>query len=234
MYLELFETAVIDSVFTDGNKTAVAADAITVIKTGIIDTILLTSTADRTVVSPIVNHMFLFENFGTPTRKFPIWSSATFTAVLDAIITSNATSVVIKFNIVLVFVDCNMFTVLDFDDLSISGPVWHINTGTVPSVVVVVVVGGGGGATGVAPSNFAQVIAATVVATNAANQILITNQTTAALALPTTIPTNFNSNNLPAEAKARYTNYLDPTYLMTYSDMQPFSTPLGGVCPVLF
>ena len=46
MYLEPIETVIIDSVFTNGNKTAVAVKVITVIRAGIIETILLTSTAD--------------------------------------------------------------------------------------------------------------------------------------------------------------------------------------------
>ena len=71
------------------------------------------------------------------------------------------------------------------------------------------------------------------VISNAVNQALIAQQAAAAAVLAATLLTNFNSNTLPAEAKARYENHLNTIYLMTNSDMKPSPTPLGGACPVL-
>ena len=117
---------------------------------------------------------------------------------------------------------------MDFDGISLTGPVCHIRTSTAPGVV------GAGAATGAAPLTQAQVVvAATAVTANADNQVLIMQQAAATVALAATLPIVFNSNNLPAEAKARYKNHVDTTFLMTNRDMQPFSTPLGGVCPFL-
>ena len=71
-YAELFETSVVNRLFTDANKTAVATDAILIIWTAVIDTILISSTADQTVVAPIVNQMLIFVFGGNPIQKFLI------------------------------------------------------------------------------------------------------------------------------------------------------------------
>ena len=130
---------------------------------------------------------------------------------------------------------------MDFAGLSL-GPICPINSPTAPGVVAT-----GAGATAVAtPSTAAQVATTAATATtatatvtvtvtvtaNAANQALIAQQATTAAAIAATLPTEFNSNNLPPEAKSRYVNHLHTMYLMTESDMQPFPIPLGGVCPV--
>ena len=65
-YAEPLETSVINQHFTNANKTTVAADVIVAIRTAIIDTILIPSTADRTVVTPIVNQMLICAYSGNP------------------------------------------------------------------------------------------------------------------------------------------------------------------------
>ena len=158
--------------------------------------------------------MLLFRNFGTSSKRFLIRSLAIFATALDAIVAMNATSVVIKLNTVPVFVDYNMFTVLDFDGLSINGPVCHINTGTASGVVGTGACAGACAATGDISLTPAQIIAT-------------------AAAAAATVPTAFNSNNLSPDIKTRHQNYLDTTYLMTNRDMQTFPTPLGKMCPIL-
>ena len=51
--------------FTTAARTLVITDAITIIRPAIVDTALVTSTADRTVVALILNQMLLFTCFGT-------------------------------------------------------------------------------------------------------------------------------------------------------------------------
>ena len=67
----------------------------------------------------------------------------------------------------------------------------------------------------------------------AANQAHVAQQAVANAVIAATLPTEFNFNNLAPKAKAWYENHLNSSYLMTKTDMQPFSTPFGGVCPVL-
>ena len=71
-YDEPFKTSVVDQLFIDANNNTVAADAIVTIWNAIIDTILISSTADQTVVAPIVNQMLIFSFGGNPIQKFQI------------------------------------------------------------------------------------------------------------------------------------------------------------------
>ena len=59
-YFEPFEPAFANIIFTDANTTTVANNVSTVIKTVIIDKILLSSQADLIIVTPIANYMHLF------------------------------------------------------------------------------------------------------------------------------------------------------------------------------
>ena len=74
-----------------------------------------------------------------------------------------------QLNTTSVFVDPNMFTVMDFDGLSTTGPVCHVNVNLAPGIV------GASAIARAAPLNPAQVIATAAVAANAANQALIAN-----------------------------------------------------------
>ena len=128
-----------------------------------------------------------------------------------------------------VFVDRKDFAAVNFTCTSLAGPVCHINMagdGTSPGVV--------GATTGATPPTADQIVTTGVATTNAANQALITQQNATAAAIDATFPTKFNLNNLPPNTKAIYKNHLNPSYLMTATDMQPFQTPIWGVCPVLF
>ena len=71
-YYEDFDNPVVDGFFTNTNRTLVTADAITVLHSAIIDIIMISSTADCTVVAPIINQMLLFGFFGNPAQKYPI------------------------------------------------------------------------------------------------------------------------------------------------------------------
>ena len=86
---------------------------------------------------------------------------------MNAIIANNSTIVILKINTAPVFVDCNMFTVLDFDGLNITGPICHLHTGTALGVV------GASATTEVTPLTPAQVITTAAVTANADNQAFI-------------------------------------------------------------
>ena len=115
--------------------------------------------------------------------------------------------------------DPNNFTVMDFGGLFLTSPICHINTATAPGVV--------GAATYAAAALTPAHVAATAAAvtTNAANQALIAQQAAAQAALATTLTTKFNSNHLPPKAKAQYENHLNPSYLMTKTDIVVFYNP---------
>ena len=224
IYSEDFDNAVVDRIFTDANKTLFATNIIPVLRAAIIDIIMISSTADRAVVATIINQMLLFEFFGNPGRKYPIRSTATVTKALNVSVATNRTDIVLQLNPVQVFVGPYNFAVMNFTGISLTGPIRHINiagASTDPATYATV--------TALTP---AQVAAAAVTAT-AANQALVAQQQAAAAALAATLPTKFDSNNLPPEVKTRYENHLNPSHLMTKSDMQPYPTPTGGVCPVL-
>ena len=97
-YSEDFDPAVVATFFTDAARTTVVPNVITVIRAAIIDIVLLSSTTNRTVVVPIINHMPLFGNCGIPPRKFAIRSTTTLTTALEAIVAVTQTVLVIKLN----------------------------------------------------------------------------------------------------------------------------------------
>ena len=98
-YSEDFDPAVVATFFTDTARTQVVPNVVAVIRAAIIDTVMLSTTATRPVVAPIVNIMALFGHFGTPTpQKLPLRSTTTFTTALDAVIAATQTVVVIKIN----------------------------------------------------------------------------------------------------------------------------------------
>jgi len=68
-YSEDFDPAVVATFFTDAARTQVVPDVIPIIRAAIIDTIMLSTTAPRPVVAPIVNIMALFGMFHRPPRK---------------------------------------------------------------------------------------------------------------------------------------------------------------------
>ena len=94
-YSENFEDATIDCLFTTAGRTAVAADAITTLRNTLIDTVLLTSTADRSVVAPIFDQMLLFAQCGAPSRRYPIRTATSLTTILNATLAKTKTAVVI-------------------------------------------------------------------------------------------------------------------------------------------
>ena len=178
-YAEDFDTAVVASFFTDPSKTTVTPNLIFVIREAIIATVLLSSTADRTVVAPIINRMPLFGQFGTPPRKFPIRSPSTFTSALDAVqTTAQHMYVVIRLNTASLWLDSDNYNVMDFDRISITGPVCPITIATHPGVS-----GAAAGPAAVAAAAAAAVSAAAVLspaasaaAATAANQALLVQQ----------------------------------------------------------
>ena len=128
---------------------------------------------------------------------------------------------------------------MNFGGLLLTGPICHINVGTGVGVVGAATYTGATALTPFQVTTTPAAAATTAVTANAANQALVAQQAVAAAAaaaaaaLAATLPTKFNSNNLPPKAKACYENHLNPSYLMTKTDMQPFPTPTGGVCPSL-
>ena len=112
-YAEDFDTPVVASFFTDASQTTVTPNIIFIIREAIIATVLLSSTADRTVVAPIINRMPLFGQFGNPTRKFLIRSPSTFTSALDATLTTpQRMHVVIRLNTASLWLDSDNYNVI--------------------------------------------------------------------------------------------------------------------------
>ena len=130
--------------------------------------------------------MLLYLTQGNPVRKYALRTPSTITTALNAVIAANNTRVVFRHNTAPVFVNCNTYTVMDFDGLS-TGPIRHINSATHTGVV-----GTGAGPAAIAASAAAAAAvsaaaalspaaAATATAT-AANQALVAQQATAAAA----------------------------------------------------
>ena len=131
---------------------------------------------------------------------------------MNVSVAANKTAIVIQLNPAQVFVDPHNFTVMNFTGISLTGLILHINNiadaGTGPATYATV--------TALMP---AKVAAAAAVTATAANQACVVQQQAAAAALVTTLSTKLNSNNLPPEVKTRYENHLNPSHLMTKSNM---------------
>ena len=113
------------SLFTNTAKTTVATDIIPVLHAAIIDTVMISFTADQTIVAPISNSMLLFAYGGNPSRKFMLCSVGTITTAFNATVAANRHAVIIQLNIATVSVDPHNFTVMDFGGLSLTGPIRH-------------------------------------------------------------------------------------------------------------
>ena len=163
-------------------------------------------------------------------KKSLLRSAVTVPKALNVSVAANKTDVVIYLNPASVFVDPTNFAVMNFTGTSVSGPVSHINVNTAPSVISAATYTT---AAGLTPVQVAATYA--VITTNAANQALFTQQATAAAALAATLPTKFNSSNLPSKANARYENHLNLSYLMTKTDIRPDRFPLQlGDCALIY
>ena len=169
-YAELFQNSVADWFFTNANNTAVAPNVITIIRTAIIDTIMILSTADCTIDAPIIIYIHLFTYGGIPFRKFPIQTASTFATALQAIITTTHVTVVFQLDTGNIYIALNNVTVRDFTGLSLTGPICHINaltaatTATAPGVVGA---GATAGATATAAAGSSPLTAAQGIATTA-------------------------------------------------------------------
>ena len=95
IYSEPLEPTVVNNLFTTAAKTTVTPDVIATVRAGIVDTILFTSTADRIVIAPVINQMLIFATCGTPLKRFPIRSLATFTVALNATLATSSTSMIV-------------------------------------------------------------------------------------------------------------------------------------------
>ena len=226
-YAEDFEHAVVATFFTDAAMTTVVFNVIPVIRAAIVDIVLFSSTVNRTVAVPIINHMPLFGHCGNPQQKFAIRSLATFTTSLEAVVAATQTILVIKLNSASVGLDGDNYDVMDFDWISTTGPVRHINSATHSGVVGAAAAAAAVSAAAVLSPAAAAVAAA---AATAANQALLAQQAAATAAVAATSPATFDIQNFPPVVKARHLNHLDPSYLMTKNDMIPYPMPTGGVC----
>ena len=64
-YPEPFDAIVVNSIFTDTGRTAIATDVVANIRAAIIDIIEVTSQADRAVIAPIINCLIMSASIGT-------------------------------------------------------------------------------------------------------------------------------------------------------------------------
>ena len=207
MYSEPFEDTTIDTFFTTAGRTTLATDIIVLLRAAIIDIIEATSQANHTVIAPIINSLILSVHVGN--QRFPLRTPATFTKSLLAVTTASKSAVVMSLNTVSLQVDCSRFNVLTFDGISIHGPVAGV--GTSPAAAV---------------TTPAQIVTAAANAHAA-------QQTAAAAVLAATLPAVFNLLTLPTDVRTRHLHHLDPSYLLTQSDMVPFQLVTGGACPSL-
>ena len=228
LYSEPSDHAVVDNLFTTAAKTTIVPNVIATVRAGIVDTILFTSTADRILIAPVINQMLLFAVCRAPGKRFPLRSPTTFTAALDATLATGSTNMIVQLLTTPIYGDSNNFDAMNFTGILLTSPIRHINVGAGAGAV------GAATCTATTALTLAQITTTAAVTATAANQALVVQQTVAAAALVATLPTEFNSNTLPAEAKARYEHHLNPNYLMTKTNMQPLPIPTGGVCPVMF
>ena len=126
-YSEPLADDVVGGLFTNSGRTTVIADVIPALRTAIVNTVMISSTADRTVVALIINCMLLFVRAGNSLRKLPIWSTGTFTTALNSTVAANHHFVVIRLNPATVFVDPHNFTVMNSGGLSLVVPIRHID-----------------------------------------------------------------------------------------------------------
>ena len=87
-YAEPLDDSIVTQLFTNANQAIIATNAITVIRTAIIDTIMISSTADCTLVAQIVNSMLLFAYCGNPAQKYPLCSMRTVTTAFDTTVST--------------------------------------------------------------------------------------------------------------------------------------------------
>ena len=104
-YSEQIATTAVPPVFTNATPPTVATNAIAAIRDEIIETILLTSIIDRTVIAPIINKILLSAYFGNPVQTYVIQSPSTLNITLISAVVNNETSVVFEVNTAPVFVD---------------------------------------------------------------------------------------------------------------------------------
>ena len=134
------------------------------------------------------------------------------TAALNDFLATNVTSVVIRVATTPVYVDCTNFDPMLFTSILLTGPV-RAATGTSAGTYVATVT--------TTPAQ---------IATAAANAHAA-QQTAAAAVLVATLPAIFNLLTLPTDVKTCHLHHLDPSYLLTQSDMVPFQVVTGGACP---
>ena len=88
-YSEPFEDTVVASLFTDAGCTAVATNAIAIIRTAVIDSIDATCLANGAVIAPIINSLIISSIVGAPPHQFPLRSAGTVQNALAATVDSN-------------------------------------------------------------------------------------------------------------------------------------------------
>ena len=113
-YSEPFANTIAVRFFTNARRTTVAPDIITVLREAIIDTVLISSIADRTVVAPIINSMLLFAKCDNPSRKFPLQLPGTVTTAFDANVATPSNYFLIRLNPATFLIDPHNFTVMIF------------------------------------------------------------------------------------------------------------------------
>ena len=136
------------------------------------------------------------------------------TAALTNFLANNLTGVVIQVATTSVYVDCDKFDTMLFTGNFLTNPIRPTAPGT-------------------DMRTSAGTYAADAATTPTAEaEALVAQQTAAAAVLAATLLATFNLLNLPPDVKTRHLHHLDPSYLMTQSDMVPFLflTPTGGVC----
>ena len=188
--------------FTDATRATAGVDSVAALRSAIVDVIQLSSTADRTVTAPILNHMLISFRYGTPPRKYPIRSASTLTTALNAVVAGTATRVVFHLNTAPIFITPDAYTVMTFDGLSTTpiqtAGVACVGAGTGAGPAGPAAIAAAAAAVSAATALSPAAAAAAAAATNA-NQAFVAQQAAAAAAAAAINHAVFDHQNLPLE-----------------------------------
>ena len=205
-YLEKFDDANTVSFFTDAARTLVDSNTVTKIRNAIINSIDSYSQANRTIIASIINIIIIFTMVGKPQQRYPLRSTLMLTTALT-------TTLVMNQNYLIVYLNTTSLSIapthnpITFSGISTFVIVSNANLAAAPTVA--------------AAANISQATSSQVAVAAAATTIAAT------------LPSVFDSRNLPVDVRARYDTFHYPTDILTNKAMVQFFLPTGGCGPIL-
>ena len=200
-------------------------DAVDILRSAIVDVIVINSRADQPTIEPLLNLMMLSSHCGTPLNQVNLRTIPCMEFVFKSQIDCARIIVTITLNIGSIFLnpDVNLVDPLDFSGFSVSKSACTAVTN----------------ATAAAAASQANVTtqlttdATLALQTTAATLASQTAAAAAAATIAATLPSVFDSRQLPADVMARYDAFMDPSTIVTKSSMIPFAMHSGSSGPVL-